>query len=412
MVCGVCASVGDVTSAAPSSRSPCSARRRRPRGVRLRRGCRRRAGRPEEAQAGGFRLAKVVGGLGDAIVRDGRAGPARPPLRRPAERHDPDPRARPAASGPRSSTSPAIVSAGGEQGLLGLAFHPDYARNGRFFVYYTDRAGDTPGGRVPARERDAGQPGQRPAAALDRRALREPQRRAPRVRPRRLALHRHRRRRQRRRPAGQRPGPGRAARQDPAHRRRRARAGQAATASRPTTRSSRGGGAARDLGLRPAQPLALLVRPRSAATSGSATWARTTIEEVDFRPPRRRARRQLRLERLRGPLGLRRAAARCAAARRCGPVAEYTHAKGCSVTGGYVYRGTQGPGAARPLRLRRLLHRRACGPCAPGPNPGRPARGHRPPRRRRSPTSPRSARASPASSTCIANGSLYRFARR
>ena len=35
-----------------------------------------------------------------------------------------------------------IVS-GGEQGLLGLAFHPDYERNGRFFVNYTDTAGDT-----------------------------------------------------------------------------------------------------------------------------------------------------------------------------------------------------------------------------------------------------------------------------
>lgn len=30
-----------------------------------------------------------------------------------------------------------------EQGLLGLAFHPDYATNGRFYVNYTDRAGDT-----------------------------------------------------------------------------------------------------------------------------------------------------------------------------------------------------------------------------------------------------------------------------
>ncbi len=30
-----------------------------------------------------------------------------------------------------------------EQGLLGLAFHPDYADNGRFFVNYTDRSGRT-----------------------------------------------------------------------------------------------------------------------------------------------------------------------------------------------------------------------------------------------------------------------------
>ncbi|MBX3159968.1 MAG: PQQ-dependent sugar dehydrogenase [Deltaproteobacteria bacterium] len=35
------------------------------------------------------------------------------------------------------------VLAGGEQGLLGLAFHPSYAQNGQFFVYYTRRqAGD------------------------------------------------------------------------------------------------------------------------------------------------------------------------------------------------------------------------------------------------------------------------------
>jgi glucose/arabinose dehydrogenase len=35
------------------------------------------------------------------------------------------------------------VSAGGEQGLLGLAFHPQYATNGRFLVHYTDPAGET-----------------------------------------------------------------------------------------------------------------------------------------------------------------------------------------------------------------------------------------------------------------------------
>ena len=35
------------------------------------------------------------------------------------------------------------VGAGGERGLLGLAFHPAYARNGRFYVDYTDKHGDT-----------------------------------------------------------------------------------------------------------------------------------------------------------------------------------------------------------------------------------------------------------------------------
>jgi hypothetical protein len=35
------------------------------------------------------------------------------------------------------------VRYGGERGLLGLAFHPDYASNGRLFVNYTNGAGDT-----------------------------------------------------------------------------------------------------------------------------------------------------------------------------------------------------------------------------------------------------------------------------
>jgi len=37
----------------------------------------------------------------------------------------------------------ARVGSGGERGLLSLAFHPHFAENGRFFVNYTDRRGDT-----------------------------------------------------------------------------------------------------------------------------------------------------------------------------------------------------------------------------------------------------------------------------
>lgn len=36
-----------------------------------------------------------------------------------------------------------LISSGGERGLLGLAFHPDYATNGYFFVNYTNTSGNT-----------------------------------------------------------------------------------------------------------------------------------------------------------------------------------------------------------------------------------------------------------------------------
>ncbi len=36
-----------------------------------------------------------------------------------------------------------IISSGGERGLLGLAFHPNYETNGLFFVNYTNSAGNT-----------------------------------------------------------------------------------------------------------------------------------------------------------------------------------------------------------------------------------------------------------------------------
>ena len=53
------------------------------------------------------------------------------------------------------------VASGGEQGLLSVAFHPEYERNGLFYVDYTDVNGDTRvvefrarGRRAPARRRE------------------------------------------------------------------------------------------------------------------------------------------------------------------------------------------------------------------------------------------------------------------
>jgi len=43
---------------------------------------------------------------------------------------------------PGGTAPPGGFTSGGERGLLGLAFHPQYASNGFFFVYYTDGFGD------------------------------------------------------------------------------------------------------------------------------------------------------------------------------------------------------------------------------------------------------------------------------
>jgi len=51
------------------------------------------------------------------------------------------------------------ISGGGERGLLGLAFHPDYVTNGLFYVNYTDSNGDTKVeeySRLNANQADAG----------------------------------------------------------------------------------------------------------------------------------------------------------------------------------------------------------------------------------------------------------------
>ncbi|HEY6180469.1 MAG TPA: PQQ-dependent sugar dehydrogenase [Kofleriaceae bacterium] len=50
-----------------------------------------------------------------------------------------------------SAASGGPVVAGGELGLLGLAFHPQYAQNGQFFVFYTTTVGGAPYADVLAR---------------------------------------------------------------------------------------------------------------------------------------------------------------------------------------------------------------------------------------------------------------------
>jgi len=47
------------------------------------------------------------------------------------------------------------LTSGNERGLLGLAFHPDYANNGRYYVNYTDGSGNT---RVRSFQRSASNP--------------------------------------------------------------------------------------------------------------------------------------------------------------------------------------------------------------------------------------------------------------
>jgi len=46
-------------------------------------------------------------------------------------------------SEPFLDLGPRVSDSGGERGLLGLAFHPNYAQNGWFYVHYTDNDGNT-----------------------------------------------------------------------------------------------------------------------------------------------------------------------------------------------------------------------------------------------------------------------------
>ena len=72
-----------------------------------------------------------------------------------------------------SSTSdelPGDSRSGGERGLLGLAFHPDFETNGKLFAYFTD------GGRRPRHRRDDRQRGQDPRQRLHPRPDHRPDR--------------------------------------------------------------------------------------------------------------------------------------------------------------------------------------------------------------------------------------------
>ena len=83
-----------------------------------------------------------------------------------------------------------VGSTGNEQGLLGIALHPDFAANGLFYLDYTNLDGDTviarfelPSGRCQ------GRPGQPEDSADHRSAVRQPQRRGVGFRAGRLPLH-------------------------------------------------------------------------------------------------------------------------------------------------------------------------------------------------------------------------------
>ena len=184
--------------------------------------------------------------------------------------------------GVRSSTSAATSRPAASRACCRLAFAPDYARSGRFYVYFTDRNGSQ---RVQEFRRSAGSANRAdkrhaPAGDVDGGPVPEPQRRAAAVRPRRLLY------------IGTGDGGsggdpenraqnldsllGKILRIDP---RGSGSSAYRSPASNPFVGRGR---AKRDLRLRPAQPVALLVRPPHGRPLHRRRRARTRVEEIDF----------------------------------------------------------------------------------------------------------------------------------
>jgi glucose/arabinose dehydrogenase len=94
-----------------------------------------------EQQAGALRLVKVVGGLSAPVhLAAPRTEPGRLYVVEQAGRIVVVERGRVVRTFLDIRN---LVKSGGEQGLLSVAFHPNYAKNHRFYVDYTDVAGDT-----------------------------------------------------------------------------------------------------------------------------------------------------------------------------------------------------------------------------------------------------------------------------
>ena len=215
------------------------------------------------------------------------------------------------------------VSGGSEQGLLSMAFAPDYARSGRFYVDYTDTDGDT---RVVSYRRSPDDPLRAdPGSARVVLAQDQPYDNHNggqlAVRARWRALRRLRRRRLGGRPGANLAGPLDRARQDRPPRRRRPRrrsrgstpSGCATRGASPSIRAS-GALAIGDVGQDRFEEVDYVRNPRPGMNFGWSAFEGDARYNRDQQAP--------------GAIP---------------PVLVYSHDQGCSVTGGYVIRDPRLP---------------------------------------------------------------------